>query len=54
MARSELWVVEGQLHDSRSGDIHPAGTYGNVVIDLLDGNWTTPGGCVVFEVRNLI
>lgn len=52
--RSEVWVVKGQLQDLRDGSIQPAGRYGNLDIDLLDGNWSSPGGCVVFEVRNLI
>lgn len=53
LGRSELWVVRGQLQD-RHGSMYPAGTYGNLDIDLLDGKWSSPGGCVVFEVRNLI
>jgi hypothetical protein len=52
--RSELWVVSGQLQNNRDRSIHPEGTYGNVDIDLLDGSWSSTGGCVVFEVRNLI
>lgn len=52
-ARSELWVVSGDLRDS-DGGIHPAGTYGNLDVDLLDGDWTSAHGCVVFEVRNAI
>lgn len=52
--RSELWIVSGVLA-SRDGDvIQPARTYGNLDIDLLDGSWTSPIGCVVFEVRNRI
>lgn len=51
--RSELWIVSGTLRGS-DGLVAPAGTYGNVDIDLLDGTWTSWEGCVVFEVRNLI
>jgi hypothetical protein len=51
--RSELWVVSGTLRGGR-GEVIPAGTYGNLDVDLLDGTWTTNDGCVVFEVRNLI
>ncbi len=52
--RSELWIVSGVLA-SRDGDVtQPAHTYGNLDIDLLDGSWTSPTGCVVFEVRNRI
>ena len=53
VGRSELWVVSGDLWD---GDehVHPAGTYGNLDVNLLDGSWTSELGCVVFEVRNLI
>ena len=53
-ARSELWIVSGVLQDMDSGEQHPAGTYGNLDLDLLDGTWTSPSGCVVFEVRNRI
>jgi len=52
-ARSEIWIVGGEL-ESADGQLHPAGSYGNVDIDLLDGGWTSSRGCVVFEVRNLI
>jgi hypothetical protein len=52
--QSELWVVKGELKDQENGDIHPAGSYGNVDVDMLDGRWTSPVGCVIFEVRNLI
>jgi hypothetical protein len=45
--------VSGTLRGS-DGLVAPAGTYGNVDIDLLDGTWTSGEGCVVFEVRNLI
>lgn len=52
-ARSEVWVVSGTLRGGR-GEVVPAGTYGNLDVDLLDGTWTSEEGCVVFEVRNLI
>ena len=52
--RSELCVVSGLLHNRGDGSIHQEGTYGNLYVDLLDGNWSSPGGCVVLEVRNLI
>lgn len=51
--RSEVWVVSGILANT-DGSIQPAGTYGNLNIDLLDGSWTSPAGCTVFEVRNRI
>ncbi|MGH8913608.1 MAG: cupin domain-containing protein [Acidimicrobiia bacterium] len=54
MGRSELWIVSGELVGLDSGGVHPAGTYGNVDLDLLDGRWGSNSGCVVFEVRNLI
>ena len=53
-ARSELWVVSGVLAEGDGGAAYPAGTYGNVDVDLLDGSWTSPVGCLVFEVRNRI
>lgn len=53
-ARSELWVVSGVLTNRDTGDAQPAGTYGNLDVDLLDGSWTSSVGCVVFEVRNRI
>jgi hypothetical protein len=52
--RSEIWIVSGALVDRGPGQVHPAGTYGNVDIDLLGESWTSSRGCVVFEVRNLI
>jgi hypothetical protein len=52
--RSELWVVTGLLLEVESGELHSAGTYGNLDLDLLDGRWTSPSGCTVFEVRNRI
>jgi ChrR Cupin-like domain len=52
--RSELWIVLGELVERSSGAVHPAGTYANIDIDLLDGSWTTPHGCTVLEIRNLI
>lgn len=51
--RSELWIVSGVLANE-DGSAHPAGTYGNLDVDLLDGTWTSPTGCTVFEVRNRI
>lgn len=51
--RSELWVVTGVLADNE-GAAYPAGTYGNLDVDLTDGSWTSPTGCVLFEVRNRI
>ena len=54
LGRSELWIVAGALVERESGALHPAGRYGNVDVDLLDGSWTTDGGCTVFEVRNRI
>jgi hypothetical protein len=51
--RSELWVVSGTLLGS-DGAVAPAGSYGNLDVDLLDGTWTSDRGCLVFEVRNLI
>ena len=54
LSRSELWIVSGVLA-SRDGEvIEAAQTYGNLDIDLLDGSWTSPIGCVLFEVRNRI
>jgi len=52
--RSEVWVVAGNLVERASGRLHPAGTYGSLDLDLLDGSWTSHGGCVVLEVRNRI
>ncbi len=52
--RSEIWIVRGHLEDRQTRSVHPAGTYGNLEIDLLDGNWSSPGGCLIFEVRNRI
>lgn len=51
--RSEIWIVSGELEE-RDGRVHPAGWYGNLDVDLLDGSWTSSRGCVVFEVRNSI
>jgi hypothetical protein len=51
---SELWIVSGVLASSDGGTIQTAGTYGNLNVDLLDGSWTSPTGCTVFEVRNRI
>lgn len=51
--RSEVWVVSGVLVGG-DGRLRPAGRYGNLDLDLLDGSWTSPGGCTVFEVRNRI
>jgi hypothetical protein len=53
-ARSELWVVSGELWDLDKDEIHPRGTYGNLDVDLLDGTWSSPSECVIFEVRNRI
>lgn len=52
--RSELWIVAGILATRDGTSLQPAGTYGNVDVDLLDGSWTSPTGCTVFEVRNRI
>lgn len=51
-ARSELWIVSGVLTHRDTGASYGAGTYGNLDVDLLDGAWTSPVGCVVLEVRN--
>jgi len=53
VGRSEVWVVSGILANT-DRSVQPAGTYGNLDIDLLDGSWTSPSGCTVFEVRNRI
>jgi hypothetical protein len=52
--RSEIWIVRGELEETEDGSVHPARSYGNVDLDLLDGSWTSSRGCLVFEVRNLI
>lgn len=52
--RSELWIVSGDMVELDTGSVHPAGSYGNLDTDLLDGRWSSNSGCVVFEVRNLI
>lgn len=52
--RSELWVVSGLLADTSGDVLAEAGIYANLDIDLLDGSWTSPIGCTVFEVRNRI
>jgi len=54
LGRSEVWVVAGTLIERASGRVYPAGTYGNLDLDLLDGGWTSDHGCLVFEVRNRI
>lgn len=51
-ARSELWIVDGVLADTTTDSLHPAGHYGNLELELLDGSWSSPYGCVVLEVRN--
>lgn len=53
-ARSELWVVSGVLANREDGSMQPSGMYANLDADLLDGSWTSPVGCTVFEVRNRI
>lgn len=52
--RSEVWIVSGDLHHTTGSSVHPTGTYGNIDVDLLDGTWSSAGGCLVFEVRNLV
>jgi hypothetical protein len=52
LERSEVLILDGVL--SGAGWSYPAGHYGNVEIDLLDGSWTSPTGCTIFEVRNRI
>jgi hypothetical protein len=54
MNRSELWIVSGALHNRETGVTHPGGSYGNLDVDLVDGRWSSPYGCLVFEVRNLV
>jgi hypothetical protein len=51
---SEVWIVSGLLSSSDGDVLHGEGTYGNLDLDLLDGSWTSPIGCTVFEVRNRI
>ena len=51
---SELWIVSGVLSTVGGETAQPRGTYGNLEVDLLDGSWTSPVGCTVFEVRNRI
>lgn len=53
-AKSEIWVVRGELEEAKEGVVHPAGWYGNLDVDLLDGGWTSSRGCLLFEVRNRI
>jgi hypothetical protein len=54
VGRSELWIVSGVLTNRKTEQAQPVGTYGNLDVDLLDGSWSSPVGCVVFEVRNRI
>lgn len=54
MGRSELWIVSGVLATRDGTVVQPSSMYGNVDVDLLDGSWTSPFGCTVFEVRNRI
>ena len=49
---SELWIVSGVLSTVTGETVQPRGTYGNLEVNLLDGSWTSPVGCTVFEVRN--
>lgn len=51
---SELWIVSGVLSTVTGETVQPRGTYGNLEVNLLDGSWTSPVGCTVFEVRNNI
>jgi len=46
--------VSGVLSTVTGETVHPPGTYGNLEVNLLDGSWTSPVGCTVFEVRNRI
>lgn len=47
----EVYILEGTLHDLTLDEVFPAGTYACRPPGMPHGPWTTPEGCVTFEVR---
>lgn len=47
----EVYILEGELHDLTLDRTFPAGTYACRPPGMPHGPWTSPNGCVTFEVR---
>jgi hypothetical protein len=47
----EIWVVDGAITDLRLGEEFRAGMFACRPPGMAHGPWSSPGGCVTFEVR---
>lgn len=49
----EVYILEGAIHDLTLGQTFGAGEYACRPPRMPHGPWTSPDGCVTFEVRYL-
>lgn len=47
----EIWVLQGRIHDKRTGDTYTAGMYSCRPPGMVHGPFAFPEETVVFEVR---
>ena len=47
----EVWIVEGAMHDLRLNQTFTRGMYACRPPGMPHGPWTSPEGCLTFEVR---
>lgn len=47
----EIWILEGELTDTRLGETFSAGMYACRPPGMPHGPFSTPKGCMTFEVR---
>lgn len=47
----EVYILEGSLHDLTLHEVFAAGTFACRPPGMRHGPWTSPDGCVTFEVR---
>jgi hypothetical protein len=47
----EVYILEGSIHDLELGETFAAGMYACRPPGMLHGPWSSPDGCLTFEVR---
>lgn len=47
----EIWILEGSIHDRRTGLTYTAGMYSCRPPGMVHGPFASTEGCLVFEVR---
>lgn len=47
----EVYILEGAIHDTELNQTFSAGQYACRPLGMRHGPWTSPDGCLTFEVR---